>query len=151
MSIIILSSRISEISLQLSKRAEELRRRLDQFMRDIIVRKPKLLLLAILSSKAIFVVDGSFFSSKSTLISVVWFMVKEIIIIAQGNFISSIYELYRYSHAAELCRVLLFISIIDLLLLMYLYPSTAIEIEVESDYFLVLHNLWSNKIIFLTV
>ena len=149
MTTITLPNGTSNKDLQIREEREKLKSTIDRFNRDMKIRKPKLILLAILLDKARFVVDRSFYPSRSTLISVAWFMVKDKIIVVQEDFISSVYKLYRYPYAVELYRVLSFISTVDLILLIYPYPSIAIEIGVGSDCLLELHNLWSNKTIFL--
>ena len=107
-----------------------------------------LILLSILSSKTTFVVDESIFLLKSTLISVTWFMVQKEIIIAHRDFISLVLEQYRHSHTVELYRVLSIMTAIDIILLIYPYPSTLIKKEIGTDYLDIIHNLWNIKIIF---
>ena len=69
MTIIILSSGICERDSQIREEIEKLKSKIDRFNRDMMIRKYKLLLLTILLNKAMFVVDRSFYPSKSTLIS----------------------------------------------------------------------------------
>ena len=96
----------------------------------MIIKYKDLILLSVLSSKAIFMVDRSFILLKSTFILAIGFMVQKGMIIDYRNFISSVYEQYRHPYTAELYRVLSIITMLDIILSAYLYPSTLIKIEI---------------------
>ena len=87
----------------------------------------------LIDSKVAFVVNGSFYPTKSYLISAAWFVTVDTKIIAQVSFISSVAEEYRYPFAAELYGVLSIIVCIDSILSRYPHFSTIIIIEIGSD------------------
>ena len=87
----------------------------------------------LIDSKVAFVVDQSFYPTKSYLISAAWFVTVDTKIIAWASFILSVAEEYRYSFTAELCTVLSIIVCIDSILSRYPHPTTAIIIEIGSD------------------
>ena len=81
MTTIILSNGTSEKDSQIREEKEKLTSKIDRFNKDVNIRKSKLILSTILLNKAMFVVDGSFYPSRSTLISAAWFIVKDKVIV----------------------------------------------------------------------
>ena len=79
------------------------------------------------------IADSSFYPFKSKYISVAWFISKDNIILANGEFITTVAEEYRHSFAAEICSMLSFLVIIDNILYKYLNTGGKVSIVVESD------------------
>ena len=92
-----------------------------------------------------YIIDSSFYPTKSKYISAVWFASEGNTILASREFITTVAEEYRHPFMAKICGVLLFLVTIDYIL--YKYPNTGgkISILVESDCQGVIDNLWNHN------
>ena len=95
----------------------------------------------LLEGKVLFMVDGSFFPERSSLILAIWYASVDNKIVAHGDFISLVLEEYCHLYAVELCGVLSIMVGIDSILSRYPHPSTVFETEIRSDCQLVIHSL----------
>ena len=93
-------------------------------------------------SKLEFIVDGSFYPTKSYLISVAWFALTGRQLVAKAKFITSVVEEYRHPFAAELCGALSIMKCIDSVLARYPYPDTEFTVRIGSNCSSVLDTLW---------
>ena len=88
-------------------------------------------------------VDKSFYPSNSRYISAAWFMSESEEVIARGDFITMVAEEFRYSYAAEICRVLAYLKTINNILTKYSNVSRRLRLVMGSDYQAVINNLWN--------
>ena len=81
-----------------------------------------------------YIVDSSFYPSKSRYILEAQFASEEEEIIVNEDFITTVTEEYRHPYVAEICSVLSYLVIINNILFKYLNILKKVEIVVGSDY-----------------
>ena len=94
-----------------------------------------------------YIVDSSFYLSKSRYISVAWFTSEEEEIIANGDFMTTVAEEYRHPYAAKICSILSYLIMINNILFKYPNILKKVKIVVGSDYQIVIDNLWNSNLI----
>ena len=83
--------------------------------------------------KLVCVTNRSFFPEKSHLISAAWLALVDQVIIAKGDFISSVSKEYTHPFAAEICRVLAIIIVINYILTKYPTTLSTLYLKIGSD------------------
>ena len=112
------------------------------YIRNNIKMKYKVEVLeAILNELLVHIVDNSFFPDNSKYILVSWYIVKDSVVIAKGDFITIVIEDYRHPYAAELCGVLSVFIILDYLLTKYSHIDSVKKIKIRSDCQAVINDL----------
>ena len=101
----------------------------------------------LLASKLEFVVNGSFYPTKSHLISVAWFASTERQLVAKATFITLVVEEFRHRFTVELCRVLLITICIDSILMRYPYLNIEFTVRIGSHCSSVLDTLWLSSLV----
>ena len=91
--------------------------------------------------KLVFITDGSFYSSRSHLISAAWLISFSEKIVGPEDFISLVKEAYQYLFAVEIYSILSIVVTINAILLRYLYPSAMMQLEIRLDCQSVINNL----------
>ena len=88
---------------------------LDTWISDNVTwhKTPKIVKATIISSTSTFVVDGSFFLDKSHLVSTHWRCIKDEILLAEDNFVSTLEIQCRNTLTVELCSCFAVIQFIE--------------------------------------
>ena len=94
--------------------------------------------------KLVCITDISFFLEKLHLISAAWVALVDQVIVAKGDFISSVLIEYAYPFTAEIYRVLAIIIVINHMLIKYPNILSTLYLTIRLDYQLVLDNLWNS-------
>ena len=96
----------------------------------------------LLASKLEFVVNSSFYPTKSHLISAAWFASIGRQLVAKATFITSVVEEFQHPFSAELCGALSIMTCIDSILTRYPHPNIEFIVRIGSDCSSVLDTLW---------
>ena len=100
-----------------------------------------------LSGDLEFVVNGSFYPTKSYLILAAWFALIGKKVVARADFITSVAEEYHHPFLVELYGALSILICINSILSRYPYPSKAFTIQIGSNCSGFLDTLWITSLV----